>query len=160
MNIQSAQEAQGVLRWLVIVRWAALADLLLLIVLLVASVADNEIIVRVFGLTHGLVFLALLAMVATGSLKKLWSWWFLISHPCYDWPSGSFYRGIPDRAKSQGQPRYFWGSFGLTNLANQMRMMVVAWIVLDLTDSQLWVGLVNGLPGFAIAETCDELIVP
>ncbi len=56
--------------------------------------------------------------------------------------------------------RYFWGSFGLTNLANQMRMMVVAWIVLDLTDSQLWVGLVNGLPGFAIAETCDELIVP
>ena len=46
--------------------------------------------------------------------------------------------------------RYFWGSFGPTNLAYQMRMMVVAWIVLDLTDSQLRVGLVNGLPGFAI----------
>ncbi len=47
--------------------------------------------------------------------------------------------------------RYFWGGFGLTNLANQMRMMIVAWLVLDLTNSQLWVGLVNGLPGFAIA---------
>jgi MFS family permease len=46
---------------------------------------------------------------------------------------------------------YFWGSFGLTNLANQMRMMIVAWLVLDLTNSQLWVGLVNGLPGIAIA---------
>jgi hypothetical protein len=38
---------------------------------------------------------------------------------------------------------YFWGSFGLTNLANQMRMMIVAWLVLDLTNSQLWVGLVR-----------------
>ncbi len=47
--------------------------------------------------------------------------------------------------------RYFWGSFGLTNLANQMRTMIVAWIVLDLTNSQMWVGLVNGLPGFAVA---------
>jgi MFS family permease len=47
--------------------------------------------------------------------------------------------------------RYFWASFGLTNLANQMRMMIVAWLVLDLTNSQLWVGLVNGLPGIAIA---------
>ena len=47
--------------------------------------------------------------------------------------------------------RYFWGSFGLTNLANQMRTMIVAWLVLDLTNSQMWVGLVNGLPGIAIA---------
>ena len=47
--------------------------------------------------------------------------------------------------------RYFWGGYSLINLANQMRMMIIAWLVLDLTDSQLWVGLVNGLPGFAIA---------
>ena len=47
--------------------------------------------------------------------------------------------------------RYFWGGYSLTNLANQMRMMIIAWLVLDLTNSQLWVGLVNGLPGFAIA---------
>ena len=78
------------LRWLVIVRWAALADLLLLIVLLVASVADNEIIVRVFGLTHGLVFLALLAIVSIGALQKLWSWWFLIGTLVTTGPPGAF----------------------------------------------------------------------
>ena len=90
MNIQSAQEAQQVLRWLVIVRWVALADLLLLIVLLAASVADNEMMVRVFGLTHGLVFLALLAMVAIGALQKLWSWWFLIGTLVTTGPPGAF----------------------------------------------------------------------
>jgi MFS family permease len=47
--------------------------------------------------------------------------------------------------------RYFWGGYSLANLANQMRMMIIAWLVLDLTNSQLWVGLVNGLPAFAIA---------
>jgi MFS family permease len=47
--------------------------------------------------------------------------------------------------------RYFWGGYSLTTLANQMRMMIIAWLVLDLTNSQLWVGLVNGLPAFAIA---------
>ena len=90
MNILAAQEAQRVLRWLVIVRWVALADLLLLIVLLAASVADNEMTVRVFGLTHGLVFLALLAMVAIGALQKLWSWWFLIGTLVTTGPPGAF----------------------------------------------------------------------
>ncbi len=47
--------------------------------------------------------------------------------------------------------RYLWASTGLINLANQMRGMVIAWLVLDMTNSQLWVGLVNGLPGIAIA---------
>lgn len=32
-----------------------------------------------------------------------------------------------------------------------MRGMIIAWLVLDMTNSQLWVGLVNGLPGIAIA---------
>ena len=90
MNIQSAQEARQVLRWLVIVRWAALADLLLLIVLLTASVADNEIMVRIFGLTHGMVFIALLAVVAIGALQKLWSWWFLIGTLVTTGPPGAF----------------------------------------------------------------------
>jgi predicted MFS family arabinose efflux permease len=47
--------------------------------------------------------------------------------------------------------RYLWGSTGLINLANQMRGMIIAWLVLDMTNSQLWVGLVNGLPAVAIA---------
>lgn len=47
--------------------------------------------------------------------------------------------------------RYFWGSYALSHLATQMRVMIIAWLVLDLTNSQMWVGLVNGLPGVAIA---------
>ena len=40
--MQSALEAQKVLRWLIIVRWISVADLALLIVLLVASFVNNE----------------------------------------------------------------------------------------------------------------------
>ena len=75
--MQSAIEAQQVLRWLIIVRWIALADLVLLIVLLVASFSDNEQMVQIFGLTHGIAFLALIALVGIGAVQKLWSWWFL-----------------------------------------------------------------------------------
>ena len=75
--MQSALEAQQVLRWLMIVRWIALADMVLLIVLLVASFANNEELVQFFGLTHGIVFLALIAIVGIGAVQKLWSWWFL-----------------------------------------------------------------------------------
>ena len=46
--MKSALEAQQVLRWLMIVRWIALADLVLLIVLLVASFANNEKMVQIF----------------------------------------------------------------------------------------------------------------
>ena len=40
--MQSYLEAKQVLRWLIIVRWASLVDLLLLVVLLSASFAGNE----------------------------------------------------------------------------------------------------------------------
>jgi len=76
--MRSVLEAQQVLRWLGIVRWIALADLVLLIVLLVASFANNEEMVQISGLTHGIVFLALIAIVGIGAVQKLWSWWFLI----------------------------------------------------------------------------------
>ena len=76
--MKSALEAQQVLRWLMIVRWIALADLVLLIVLLVASFANNEKMVQIFGLTHGIVFLALIAIVGIGAVQKLWTWWFLV----------------------------------------------------------------------------------
>ena len=76
--MQSALDAQQVLRWLMIVRWLALADLVLLIVLLIVSFANNEELVQVFGLTHGIVFLALIAIVSIGAIQRLWSWWFLV----------------------------------------------------------------------------------
>ena len=87
--MQSALEVQQVLRWLMIVRWIALADLILLIVLLVASFANNEELVQIFGLTHGIVFLALIAIVGIGAFQKLWSWWFLVATLITTGPPGA-----------------------------------------------------------------------
>ncbi len=87
--MQSAQKAQQVLRWLIIVRWIALVDLVLLIVLLVASFANNEEMVQIFGLTHGIVFLVLIAIVGIGAVQKLWSWWFLIGTLITTGPPGA-----------------------------------------------------------------------
>ncbi len=88
--MQSVQEARQVLHRLVFVRWIALADLVLLLVLLAASFADKEEIVSVFGLAHGIVFLALIAIVGMGALQKLWSWWFLVGTLITTGPPGAF----------------------------------------------------------------------
>ena len=87
--MKSALEAQQVLRWLMIVRWIALADLVLLIVLLVASFANNEKMVQIFGLTRGIVFLALIAIVGIGAVQKLWTWWFLVGTLVTTGPPGA-----------------------------------------------------------------------
>lgn len=88
--MHSGLEALQVLRWLRIVRWIALADLVLLIVLLIASFADNERLVQIFGLTHGIVFMALITMVGIGAIQKLWSWWFLVATLITTGPPGAF----------------------------------------------------------------------
>ena len=87
--MQSSLEAQQVLRWLMIVRWVALADLVLLIVLLGASFVNNEELVQIFGRTHGIVFLALIAIVGIGAVQKLWSWWFLVATLITTGPPGA-----------------------------------------------------------------------
>ena len=87
--MQSALEAQQVLRWLIIVRWISVVDLVLLIVLLVASFVNNEELVQIFGLTHGMIFLALIAIVGIGAVQKLWSWWFLVATLVTTGPPGA-----------------------------------------------------------------------
>ena len=77
--MQKGLKAQQVLRWLMIMRWIALSDLILLIVLLVASFANDEGLVQIFGLIRGIVFLALISIIDIGALKKLWSWWFFVA---------------------------------------------------------------------------------
>ena len=76
--MESVLEAQRALRWLLIVRWVAIADLLLLIILLFGSLSHNEKVVEYFGLVHGVVFMALIAIVGIGALRHIWGWWFLI----------------------------------------------------------------------------------
>ena len=68
--MQTGLKAQQVLRWLMIVRWIAWSDLILLIVLLVASFANDEGLVQTFGQIHGIVFLALISIVGIGALKN------------------------------------------------------------------------------------------
>ena len=87
--MQSTLEAKRVLRWLKIVRWTAIADLILLIVLLIASFANNDELVQFFGLTHGIVFIALIIIISIGALQKLWSWWFLVAALITTGPPGA-----------------------------------------------------------------------
>ncbi len=100
--MQSALEARRVLRWLVIVRWIATADLVLLIVLLVASFTNNEEMVQIFGLTHGIVFLALIAIVGIGAVQKLWSWWFLVGTLITTGPPGALVGEVLIARKAKG----------------------------------------------------------
>ncbi len=46
--------------------------------------------------------------------------------------------------------RRLWFSNGLAFMGIRVQDMIVAWLVLDMTDSMLWVGLVNGLPTISI----------
>ena len=89
VRVQAGLQAQQVLRWLMIVRWVAMADLILLIALLGASFANNEELVQIFGLVHGIVFLILIAIVGIGATQKLWSWWFLVATLVTTGPPGA-----------------------------------------------------------------------
>jgi hypothetical protein len=54
-----------------------LTDALLLVVLVYfAFIHRSDTAVHVLGPIHGLGFLALLALTASGALRKLWGWWF------------------------------------------------------------------------------------
>ncbi len=48
------------------------------------------------------------------------------------------------------QFRLLWLSNGLSFMGMRIQDMAVAWLVLEMTDSQLWMGIVNGLPALSI----------
>ncbi len=68
------------MRFLNIIAWVAVIDVILLIPLVWASrwVADRHDIVAVLGPVHGFLFLVLIGLCAYGSLQKWWGWWFPI----------------------------------------------------------------------------------
>lgn len=68
------------MRFLNIIAWVAVIDVLLLIPLIWASrwVADQHDVVAVLGPVHGFLFLVLIGLCAYGSLQKWWGWWFPI----------------------------------------------------------------------------------
>ena len=61
------------LRW---VRWVALADVVLLGLLLFASFNGQREWVSLLGPLHGGNFLLLLTIVSVGVFDELWGWWF------------------------------------------------------------------------------------
>lgn len=54
----------------------AIVDALLLVALLLHRFGDLDIPVFPIGMTHGLLFIALVGFCAKGALDGLWGWWF------------------------------------------------------------------------------------
>ena len=46
--------------------------------------------------------------------------------------------------------RYLWVGNGLSYMGEKVMVMAVAWLILDMTGSNLWVGIVNGVPALAV----------
>ena len=87
---KSVPDPGAVLRRLRFVRWVALADALLLVTLVSASLLGNRALVSVLGPVHGGNFLALVVLVFTGVTDGLWSWWFLAATIFTGGPPGAF----------------------------------------------------------------------
>jgi integral membrane protein len=64
------------LRRLNVIGVTALADALLLAVLLWASFGDRESLVHVLGPIHGIGFVVLVALCFRGAVEERWDWWF------------------------------------------------------------------------------------
>ena len=68
------------MRFLNIIAWVAVVDVILLVPLIWASswLADREGIVGILGPTHGFLFMILIGLCAYGTVQKWWGWWFPI----------------------------------------------------------------------------------
>lgn len=73
-----------------LVRRVALADALLLVALVSASLLDRERLIDVLGPVHGGNFLLLVLLVYTGAADRLWGWWFLAATFFSGGPLGAF----------------------------------------------------------------------
>jgi len=77
-------------RRLKVVRILAIIDLVLLVPLVAHGVLDLEFPIFVLGMTHGLLFIALVLLVARGALEKHWGWWFPVIVVVTGGPPGTF----------------------------------------------------------------------
>lgn len=84
------QSSDTVKKRLRVVRWVALADALLLVALVSASLLDRRNLVSVLGPVHGGNFLLLVVLVYTGAADGLWGWWFLAVTVFTGGPPGAF----------------------------------------------------------------------
>jgi integral membrane protein len=74
-NSETAERARTLKR-LNLIGAIAVADALLLAVLLWASFGDRESLVHVLGPIHGVGFVVLVALCFRGVIEERWDWWF------------------------------------------------------------------------------------
>lgn len=67
----------------------AIIDAVLLVPLVLHRFADLDIPVFPIGMTHGLLFIALVGLCAKGAVEGLWGWWFPIITVVTGGPPGS-----------------------------------------------------------------------
>lgn len=98
---QALPQGERIKRRLRLVRWLALLDAVLLVVLVISALTKSPA-VHVLGPLHGVNFLLLLVTTATAALDGLWGWWFSALILCTAGPIGAFIgeRIIMRRAKA------------------------------------------------------------
>lgn len=82
-------DTASTLRALDRIRVVAIADALLLAVLVWASLTDRDGLVSVLGPIHGLGFLLLLWLTVRGAGEERWGWWFPVVTLVTTGPPGS-----------------------------------------------------------------------
>jgi membrane protein YdbS with pleckstrin-like domain len=90
-SILAEQDAK-IKRRLRVVRFVAIADFILLGVLVAASrlFFNNRELVSVLGPIHGINYLLLVMVVSLGAVDKLWRWWFPVITFLTGGPLGAF----------------------------------------------------------------------
>ncbi len=84
------QSSERVRRRLGVVRWVALMDLVLLVVLVTSSLTGNRQLVSILGPLHGGNYLLLLVIVGTAAADGFWSWWYPLGVLVTGGPIGAF----------------------------------------------------------------------
>jgi hypothetical protein len=82
----------------------AIVDAVLLVPLLLHRFADLDVPVFPIGMTHGLLFIALVGLCAKGALDRLWGWWFPIVTIVTGGPPGSIIGEIKIRSDLSKTP--------------------------------------------------------
>ncbi len=98
----AAVNADLVRRRLNVILVLAIVDAVLLVPLLAHRFGDLDIPVFPIGLTHGLLFLALVGLCAKGALDGLWRWWFPVITVVTGGPPGSIVGDVIIRRRLPG----------------------------------------------------------
>jgi len=80
---------ESIKRRLNVILVLAIVDAVLLVPLVLHKFADLDVPVFPIGMTHGLLFIALVALCAKGAVEGLWGWWFPIITVITGGPLGS-----------------------------------------------------------------------